>query len=88
MRQSCLTSLLISVIVMMPCATALGQLSDAGPAPCLACDQATPTDCGSCCDFQSPCHKCLQSREYLFDDWHGLRPCLAKHGVIADLQLT
>jgi porin len=28
------------------------------------------------------------TREQLFGDWHGVRPALAGHGIIADLQLT
>jgi porin len=91
-------NLFASVMITLPCAAALGQLSDAGSAFDLADDRETPLDVrpvdvgpadfGSCCDFQSPCHECLRCRQYLFGDWHGMRPCLAKQGIIADLQLT
>jgi porin len=102
MKRSYWISLYVSAMMALPCATALGQLSDAGSAFDLTSYQETPVDvqpveCGSCGDLQSSCqknhsrsrcHKCLASRQYLFGDWHGMRSCLAKRGIIADLQLT
>ena len=102
MKRSYWISLYVSAMMALPCATALGQLSDAGSAFDLTSYQEPPVDvqpgeCSSCGDLQSPCqknhcqsrcNKCLSSRQYLFGDWHGMRPCLAKRGIIADLQLT
>jgi len=53
--------------------------------PC--CDGAGPEQCGAGC-ANSGCCNCCWHREHLFSDWCGLRPCLASHGIIADLQLT
>jgi porin len=40
------------------------------------------------CSTSQPCCNCLHCRQHLLGDWLGLRPCLAGHGIIADLQLT
>ncbi len=49
------------------------------------CQSPSCTSQSSCAC--QPCHQCLQCRQHLLGDWLGLRPCLAGHGIIADLQL-
>jgi porin len=52
------------------------------------CDGAEPGCCGSGACANPCCSTCLLHRENLFGAWCGLRPALASHGIIADLQLT
>ena len=57
-------------------------------AECTSCDSSCcSSNCGHCgcggCGAES-----LWTRDHLFDEWFGVRPGLAEHGIIADLQLT
>ena len=73
----------ILALVMAAEAELLAQCEDCSEP--LSCEQ-----CGKLVD--SPLDGCgkqgLCEREYLFGDWAGARPCLAQHGIVADLQLT
>lgn len=57
-------------------------------AQCVSCDSSCCSPSGGHCGCGGCGAESLWTRDHLFGDWLDVRPCLAEHGIIADLQLT